>query len=251
MNPEDRLPAPLEQAVSEIRAETISEADVNAAASRVWQRLAAEAERPAEHIGDCAAFRELFAEYRAGRLSDARALLVRDHLHECVACRRAFEGKLLPVLRPLPSGRGSERRAGARWAIAAGVVAAGGLGAWFTIFQHGSPGHATVQSISGTLYQVSAAGLRPMAAGEALPDGVEIRTARDSRATIALGDGSLAELHERSGFSTSGASSGPGVDMTLHLDRGSLIIQAVKRRSGHLFVATADCRVAVTERYSA
>jgi hypothetical protein len=85
-----------------------------------------------------------------------------------------------------------------------------------------------------------------MQPGEALPDGVEIRTARDSRATIALGDGSLAELRERSDFSASGGSSGPGGDITLRLDRGSLIVQAARRRSGHLFVATADCRVAVT-----
>ncbi len=253
MNPEDRLPAPLEQAVAEIRGEEVSQADVDAAASRVWRRLAQEAERPAEHIGDCAAFRELFADYRAGRLSDARALLVRDHLHECVACRRVFEGKVVSLERPLPDGRGSESisrrsetRAAGRWAVAAGVVVAGGLVAWFTIFQHTSSGRTVVQSINGTLYEVSGAGLRPMAPGEALPDGIEIRTARDSRATIALGDGSLAELRERSDFSTSGASSGPGGDMTLHLDRGSLIVQAAKRRSGHLFVATADCRVAVT-----
>ena len=252
MNPEDRLPAPLEQAVSEIRAEEISEADVDTAASRVWQRLAQEAERPAEHIGDCTGFRELFADYRAGRLSDARALLVRDHLHECVACRRVFEGRVVSVqvgqaVSPANPKVGQVLSpANKRWAIAAGVVAAGGLAAWFTIFQHGSPGHAIVQSINGTLYEVSAAGLRRMAPGEALADGVEIRTARDSRATVALGDGSLAELRERSDFSTSGASSGPGGDVTLHLDRGSLIIQAAKRRSGHLFVATADCRVAVT-----
>jgi hypothetical protein len=126
------------------------------------------------------------------------------------------------------------------------VVAAGGLVAWFTIFQQGPSGRAIVQSINGTLYEVSTDGLRSMRPGEALPDGVEIRTARDSRATISLGDGSLAELRERSGFSTSGASSAPGGDITLHLDRGSLIVQAARRRSGHLFVATADCRVAVT-----
>ena len=245
MNPEEiRLPAPLEEAVSEIRGENIPQADVDAAASRVWQRLAAEAEQPAEHIRDCAAFQKLFADYRAGRLSEARALLVRDHLHECVACRRVFEGKVVRVGQALsPANR--RHSAVPRWAIAAGVVAAGGLAAWFTIFQHASSGRAIVQSINGTLYEVSAAGLRPMAPGEALPDGVEIRTARDSRATIALGDGSLAELRERSDFSASDAAA-PGGDITLHLDRGSLIVQAARRRAGHLFVATADCRVAVT-----
>src|SRR5215472_2567462 len=100
MNPEEirpeetRMPAALEQAISEIRGEEVPQAEVDAAASRVWQRLA-EAELHAEHIRDCAAFQELFADYRAGRLSEARTLLVRDHLHECVACRRVFEGKVV------------------------------------------------------------------------------------------------------------------------------------------------------------
>jgi FecR-like protein len=256
MNPEEirpeetRMPAALEQAISEIRGETIPEAELAAAASRVWQRLAAQAEPPAEHIRDCAGFQNLFADYRAGRLTEARALLVRDHLHECVACRRVFERKVVPlpneVGQALPPANATVGPGVKRWAIAAGVVAASGLVAWFTIFQHAPSGRAIVQSINGTLYEVSAAGLRPMAPGEGLPDGVRIRTARDSRAAIALGDGSLAELRERSDFSTSAASSGPGGDITLHLDRGSLIVQAAKRRSGHLFVATADCRVAVT-----
>jgi len=155
MNPEEirpeetRMPAALEQAISEIRGETIPEAVVEAAASRVWQRLAAQAEPPGEHIRDCPGFQDLFADYRAGRLTEARALLVRDHLHECVACRRVFEGRVVALSQPLPHGRGSEARAVPRWAIAAGVVAAGGLFAWFTIFQYGSPsGRAIVQSIT-------------------------------------------------------------------------------------------------------
>ena len=50
MNPEDRLPAPLEQAVSEIRAEEISEADVDTAASRVWQRLGVSITAPCQAL---------------------------------------------------------------------------------------------------------------------------------------------------------------------------------------------------------
>ena len=57
-----------------------------------------------------------------------------------------------------------------------------------------------------------------------------------------LRDGSVVELRERSGFSTSGTAS----DLTVRLSRGSIIVQAAKRRQGHLYVATADCRVAVT-----
>jgi hypothetical protein len=75
-----------------------------------------------------------------------------------------------------------------------------------------------------------------------LPDNVEIRTAKDSDAMLELRDGSVVELRERSGYSASQA----GNDLTIHLDRGSIIVEAAHRRSGHLFVATADCRVAVT-----
>ena len=59
---------------------------------------------------------------------------------------------------------------------------------------------------------------------------------------LQLKDGSIVELRERSEFSNSQAAS----DLTIRLGRGSIIVQAAKRSSGHLYVATADCRVAVT-----
>jgi FecR protein len=238
MSPENTPMDPaLERAISEIRGESIPGAVVDAAAERVWQRLTG-------HIPGCSGFQALFADYRAGRLPEERALLVQDHLRECIACRRVYGGAVLrPALhsdQPKLAGRPLHA---ARWAIAAGVVAAGGLAAWLAATQYGSPsGRAIVRSIHGTLYEVSSAGLRAMAPGEALPDGVEIRTARDSRATVALRDGSVAEMRERSDLATSTA----GGEITFHLGHGSIILQAAHRRSGHLYVATADCRVAVT-----
>jgi ferric-dicitrate binding protein FerR (iron transport regulator) len=258
MTPEDTPMDPaLEQAISEIRGENIPDKQVDAAAERVWQLLAAqrpaEVEAPAARIRDCAGFQALFADYRAGRLPEARALLVKDHLHECVACRHAFEGKKAfegrkafegtVVTLPLSGAPEPSHERMGRWAIAAGVVAVGGLAAWFAVSQYGAgSGRAMVRSINGTLYEVSAEGLRAMRPGDALAEGAEIRTARDSRATIVLQDGSLAEMRERSDLSTSVA----GREITVHLDRGSVIVQAAHRRSGHLYVATADCRVAVT-----
>src|SRR5260370_7491794 len=85
-------------------------------------------------------------------------------------------------------------------------------------------------------------GIQVLAAGQDLPDGVEIRTAKDSDAMLLLKDGSVVELRERSGFSSSQTAS----DLTIRLGRGSIIVQAAKRRSGPLYVATADCRVSVT-----
>src|SRR5439155_16073876 len=73
-------------------------------------------------------------------------------------------------------------------------------------------------------------------------EGAEIRTAKDSNALVQLRDGSVVELRERSGFSTSATAA----DLTIRLGGGSIIVQAAKRRQGHLYVATADCQVAVT-----
>ncbi len=237
----------LEQAVSEIREEGIDPAAMEAAAARVWAKLAREAGerngpvavRPAEHIRGCADFQALIPEFRAGRLRAARAALLQDHLHQCVACRHVFEGKVVTLPAPRASRRGYE----ARWAVAAVVVAAAGLSIWFAVDRYGMrTGHAIVRTVNGSLWEVSAAGLRPLAAGQDLPDGIEIRTAKDSSATLALRDGSEVELRERSGFSTSQSAR----DTTVHLARGSVIVQAAKRSSGHLYVDTADCRVAVT-----
>src|SRR5258708_27149224 len=35
-------------------------------------------------------------------------------------------------------------------------------------------------------------------------------------------------------------------DTTIHLGQGSIIVQAAKRRTGHLYVRAPDCTVAVT-----
>ena len=227
----------LEQAVTEIRDEAIDDAVIEAAAARVWARLAGASEH---HIRNCADFQSLIPEYRAGRLTAARAMLLQDHLHRCVTCRHVFEGKVVTF----PAPRAARRTVHTvRWAVAAVVVAAAGLSIWVAVDQYGGrTGRAIVQTVNGTLYEITPAGIRVLAAGQDLPDGVEIRTAKDSDAMLELRDGSVVELRERSGYSASQA----GADLTIHLDRGSIIVEAAHRRSGHLFVATADCRVAVT-----
>ena len=56
----------------------------------------------------------------------------------------------------------------------------------------GRSGRAVVQAVNGTLYEVAADGnLRPLAVGQDLPDGVEVRTAKDSDAMLQLRDGSV------------------------------------------------------------
>ncbi len=227
----------LEQAVSEIRNETPPPEMIEAAAARVWARLAAEV--PAGgHIGGCAEFQALIPDLRAGRLIPARATLLKDHLHECVACRKVYEGKVTTM----PSSRAQRASHTGRWIMAAAGIAAG-FAIFIAVDQYGPhTGHAIVQLVNGTLYEVSAAGIRPLALNAELADNVEFRTAANSDAVLQLRDGSLVELRERSGISTMQA----GSDMTIRLARGSVIVQAAKRRNGHLYVATSDCRVAVT-----
>ncbi len=246
MTPENNFQDPaLEQALSEIRDEAVDPAVVEAARNRVWARLAeAAGQLSAEPIRGCAGFQALLADYRAGRLPQARAMLVEDHLHACVACRHIYEGKVvtMPAARPARSaGRSSYA---VRWAAAAVVVLAAGAGVWTVIQRSSGPvGRARVEAVSGVLYQVAADGsLHPLVAGQDLPAGAEIRTAKDSDALLRLGDGSSLELRERSSLFTTASAN----DLTIRLGRGSVMVEAAKRRKGHLFVDTGDCRVAVT-----
>jgi ferric-dicitrate binding protein FerR (iron transport regulator) len=253
MTPEFKpLPPELERAVAEIRDETPDTAVVEAAAARVWVKLstASVASRgtfPASGIGDaaavirnCADFQALIPDFRAGRLSEGRMALVRDHLHQCVACRHIYEGKVVAM--PAPA---AVRRAnyGARWALAASVLIVAGATIWWAVNRNGEQtGHAIVQHLDGTLYKVTADGIHPLLAGQDLPSDVELRTAKDSDAVLQLADGSVVEMRERSSLSTSPNS----LDLTVRLGRGSVMVKAKHRAKGHLYVDTGDCRVAVT-----
>jgi hypothetical protein len=230
----------LEQAMTEIRKDEVDPAVVQAAADRVWARLAAA--QHGEPIRGCADFQALIPDFKAGRLPEAKTTLVRDHLHECVACRRVYEGRVVTM--PSPAMQARRSAPVYRWAAAAVVVLGVSGAVWFAYEQYGgAPGRGRVQAVNGTLYQVGEDGnLTAIAAGSELPDGVEIRTAKESDAMVQLRDGSTVELRERSGLSTMATAS----DLTVRLARGSIIVQAAKRRTGHLYVATSDCRVAVT-----
>src|SRR5205814_9690684 len=83
----------LERAMSEIREEAIDPAAIEAAAARVWTKLADTL--PGTHLRTCADFQALIPEFRARRLSPARATLLQDHLHQCVACRKVYEGRVV------------------------------------------------------------------------------------------------------------------------------------------------------------
>jgi hypothetical protein len=250
MTPENSFTDPaLERAMTEIRNDAVDPAVMEAAAARVWTKLAAAAavspvplSASSDHIRSCADFQALLPDYRAGRLSQSRALLVEDHLHQCVACRRVYEGRVVSIAAPAAAPVRARSRHFVLWAAAAAAAIAS---VSIYIYRDSSgihAGPAIVQALNGRLYLVTGAGFQPLALGQQLPDGVEIRTAQDSDAVVRLRDGSQVEMRERSGFSSSES----GSDLTVRLLRGSVIVEAAKRRAGHLYVDTSDCRVAVT-----
>jgi hypothetical protein len=239
MTPQDpNLDPLLEQAIAEIRDEPIDPAVIEAAAGRVQARLA-------QHhtLHNCADFQALIPDYRAGKLSPARALLLKDHTHECVACYKALKANPLA-----PSPQALAPRAVTpiiRWALAAALIAAAGLTFWAfgdRLRPAYSGPEAVVESADGLIYRVSDTGTVPLLRGADVAAGADIRTARDAHAVLRLRDGSHVEMRERSGLSVSER----GHDMTIGLDRGAIIVQAAKRHTGHLYVSTRDCRVAVT-----
>jgi ferric-dicitrate binding protein FerR (iron transport regulator) len=237
---ESRPDSELDGLISDIRNEAIDPAEERGAAERVWARIsegAATAPANVERIRTCADFQGLIPDWRAGRLSEARALLLTDHAHECAACRKAMAGvkeiRMAPRRAPVPVWK---------WAVAAAVIAGAGMTGFFALERFGpAPDgpRATVAAVDGTLYDVHGG---PLASGASLVEAQPVRTAKLSRAVLRLRDGSLVEMRERTELSLSERRDG----VTVRLAGGSIIVQAAKQGfSKHLRVSTGDATVAV------
>ncbi len=136
---------------------------------------------------------------------------------------------------------------GSPWLSAAAVLLVGvGLGlALFRTLGLGSSGGsrmARVETVDGRLYRIAGASSVPVAAGDAVREGEQVRTAKDSRAVLRMSDGSQIEMAERAGLSLAAGRRGN----TIELERGRIIVQAARQRPRHLYVATDDCLVSVT-----
>src|SRR6266705_813503 len=88
----------LDQVTAGIRSEQVDDATVSGATERVWQQLSKEVATsakmeaaPADRIEGCADFQTLIPAYLGGKLSEARSLLLVDHTHECIPCRKALK----------------------------------------------------------------------------------------------------------------------------------------------------------------
>ena len=242
----------LEKAIAAVRDDEPDTHTINTATANAWQRISQavgiEATvAPLNRIEGCADVQLLLADFEAHRLSPARAMLVADHLRECATCRvhatiNKGSESVLPwransVMRPRQWSFG-------QYALAASVLLAAIVGV--TIGRTGlltpSGYRAALESVDGTLYRVDASGEHSVKVGEQLGEAETVRAASGSRAMLRLRDGSLVEMNGRSElYVTLGWRS-----TTVNLGRGIVIVQAAKRRTGHLYVKTADARVAVT-----
>jgi ferric-dicitrate binding protein FerR (iron transport regulator) len=249
----------LDKVTAGIRNEQVDDGVVNDAAGRVWARLITENSAsatneaaPADRIEGCADFQSLIPAYLRRELSEARSLLLVDHTHECIPCRRALkQARESRIAAAVPSVRQPARRNTRyslqpvirRWGIAAVLLIGLGLIAWPLIQRYVpfGPFEATVQAADGPVYVVADAKTRALNTGEKIGRGDTLRTAKDAHAVVRLSDGSTIEMKDRSEFSINQTLRGT----TVHLDRGSVIVEAA-RQKGHLFVDTGDALVSVT-----
>jgi len=236
-------------ATAEIRNETVDSSVVDNAAERVWARLASETSElkteraAADRIGDCDDFQSLIPAYLTGSLSEARSLLLVDHTHECIPCRKAMKDarsrRMVPAKKAVATRRYSIQPVVLRWGIAAALVIGLGLVA-LPFIQRWSPlgGNleATVQAAEGQVFQIADTRSAPVQIGEKLQKGDRIRTAKDAHAFVRLGDGSVIEMKDRSELSLTNNSLGT----TIHLNRGAIVVEAAKQGKRHLFVDTGD-----------
>jgi ferric-dicitrate binding protein FerR (iron transport regulator) len=242
----------LDHATAEVRSENVDAVVVDKAAERVWARLAAETselktERAvADRIGDCDDFQSLIPAYLTGSLSEARSLLLVDHTHECIPCRKAmkdarsrYENRMAPARKAVATRRYSIQPVVLRWGIAAALVIGLGLVA-LPFIQRWSPlgGNleATVQAAEGQVFQIADTQSAPVKIGDKLQKGDRLRTAKDAHALVRLGDGSVIEMKDRSELSLTNNSLGT----TVHLNRGAIVVEAAKQGKRHLFVDTGD-----------
>jgi FecR protein/Putative zinc-finger len=247
----------LDRVTAEIRNKRIDAEVESAAADRVWARVSAAAgemklQSPAvmaaDKIEGCSDFQSLIPAYIAGELSEARSLLLVDHTHECIPCRKAMSaaksGRKAVHQMPVKTKRYSVQPVVLRWGIAAALVIGLGLLALPMVQRYWPFGNfeATVQAAEGQVYQIAETKTASIAPGAKLAKGELVRTGKDSRAVVRLGDGSLIEMKDRSEFYLT--KNGEGT--TIHLNRGSIVVEAAKQKGERLFVETGDSLVSVT-----
>ena len=254
---DDRFENLIDEAARSVREDALGEAEVAAAARRVADALSAEAAagnaEPAGRAGHallgCTEIQALLPARHDGTLVRDRALLVDEHLKGCVTCRAAYKRvrtgapAVTDRLRRVPAAAPGRRPWAWAWAAAAAVVIAAVGGAW--LLQPGwfslGANTATVAELDGLLLNVGRVSAMPIARGAKVAYGETMRTGKDAGAVVVLADGSRIELAPRTEMTLARAADGTDI----RLGGGQVIVEASKQGSGHLYVTTADSRVAV------
>lgn len=238
----------LENAINDLRTNLPEEDDLQASARRVADRLGLDmAPLSLNSIAACEDVPNSLTAYRTGAIADARTLLIQAHLRECGVCQSYFNTgtKLSDVDWSAPRVRGAFawRPRKAAWAMAPAFALLAMFFFLYRAFWQVPMGvRAEVQSIDGAAYRVADGRDLQLSPGDTLIDGNQLRTLGGSHAVLRLADGSTVELNERSVLRIEDR----GKNTTIVLDSGAAIVQAAHRPAGHLYVATPDCRVAVT-----
>lgn len=249
----------LDQLLNDIRHDEPDHATINAAADRVWARVAnLEAEVAvtntvqAEHLRDCNDFQSLIPAYLSKQLTSARVLLFEDHTRECFACRKELKAARTATAKPQVAAATETKQSWFsfqqpvfRYAMTAMLVLGLGAGTWkileyvlnsLRVFD------AVVLASNGPIYRVNGSQTERVNPGEKINRGERLRTAKGTTAVLKLADGTQVEMAERSDVALTDNPDGT----TINLNQGNVIVEAAKQKNGkHLYVKTDEALVSV------
>jgi uncharacterized protein (TIGR03435 family) len=100
---------------------------------------------------------------------------------------------------------------------------------------------AVVDSADGSVYRTASGEPTKIPVGGSINTGETIRTNGNAGAVLALADGSRVEMRSQSELALERADDG----IRIRLRSGSIIVNAAKQRTGHLYVQTKDMSVSV------
>lgn len=237
----------LDRTARAVREDALPAGDAEAASQRVWARLQAARDTgssaPRPVIAGCEAFQRLMQPAAAGRLPEAERVLLADHLDGCATCRRA-QSRLRSGLTVVGESAAPAAVSTSGWrplAAAAAIAILAAAGVWLgRDLLRTSPTHAILSEAPSGVIRLGA-DVRPISQGTSVRYGETIRAPKQHGALLTLEDGSRVELRER----TEVLLNARGRDTEIQLLRGNVIVEASPQGSGHLWVATADARVAV------
>jgi uncharacterized protein (TIGR03435 family) len=135
--------------------------------------------------------------------------------------------------------RSSERKISLRWKLMAAAVFAGVMAA--VLFLNTRTPIAEVEFADGSLYRVSGDKQQTIHHGDSIYRGETIRANGGAGSVIELADGSRVEMRSQTDLALERADDG----IRIRLSKGGVIVNAARRRSGHLYVITKDVSVSV------